>query len=278
MLLIVTNERSHDAINNLTKLYESFRSKNIPFMITKKCDPDIIKRKDIRGIIIPGGHMRISLDSIQKKLDLELYYLFHFPELPVLGICHGCQLLMVYYGGSLLQYDTYYKGNMPTKIDVSIHTLFEGCKPTQDMHFYFHDLPVVKIPENKEMKEISWFTFRDNKYRACAFEIKKDRIYGLMYHPEANEESRIILYNFYYNVCGGGSGGGSAGGSAPLRRIGGGGVGSAGGSAGGSAPLRRTHGGGSAPLRRIGGGGSAPLRRIGGGAATAIDLDSNLHI
>ena len=201
MLLIVTNEQSHDAINNLTKLYESFRSKNIPFMVVKKCDPDIIKRKDIRGIIIPGssGTSRISLDVMQTNLTLELYYLFHFPNVPVLGICHGCQFLMVYYGGSLLQYDSYFKGEKMTELDLSVDKLFNGCKKNQKMHMHFHDLPIINGQENS--KEIAWLTFRDNKRRACAFEIKRDRIYGVMFHPEANEDSRVILYNFYYNIC-----------------------------------------------------------------------------
>lgn len=201
MLLIVTNEQSHDAINNLTKLYESFRSKNIPFMVVKKCDPDIIKRKDIRGIIIPGssGTSRISLDVMQPTLSLELYYLFHFPNVPILGICHGCQFLMVYYGGSLLQYDSYFKGEKMTELDLSVDKLFNGCKKNQKMHVHFHDLPIVNGQDNS--KEIAWLTFRDNKRHACAFEFKRDRVYGLMFHPEANEDSRVILYNFYYNIC-----------------------------------------------------------------------------
>lgn len=172
-------------------------------MVVKKCDPDIIKRKDVRGIIIPGSTTRISLDVMQSNLTLELYYLFHFPNVPVLGICHGCQFLMVYYGGSLLQYDSYFKGEKMTELDLSVDKLFNGCKKHQKMHVHFHDLPIVN---GQNIKEIAWLTFRDNKRHACAFEIKRDRIYGLMFHPEANEDLRVILYNFYYNICHGRSG------------------------------------------------------------------------
>ena len=177
-------------------------------MIVKKCDPAIIKRKDIRGIIIPGssGTSRISLDVMQDNLSLELYYLFHFPNIPVLGICHGCQFLMVYYGGSLLQYDSYFKGEKMTELDLSVDKLFNGCKKKQKMLVHFHDLPIVNGQNN--IKEIAWLTFRDNKRRACAFEFKRDCIYGLIFHPEANDDSMVILYNFYYNICHGGGGGG----------------------------------------------------------------------
>jgi GMP synthase-like glutamine amidotransferase len=203
MLLIVTSNRSHDANINLNKLYDSLRNKKIPFIISKRCDPNIIKRKDIRGIIIPGstGKMRISLDSIQTVLDLELYYLFHFPNLPVLGICHGCQFLMVYYGGSLLKYDTYLNGDILTTMDLSVHTLFDSCKSKEKLNFHFHDLPIQNGAHNNNIKEIAWFTFRDNKRRACAFEFERGRVYGVMFHPENNEESHVILYNFYYNLC-----------------------------------------------------------------------------
>jgi anthranilate/para-aminobenzoate synthase component II len=203
MILIVTNEIHLDAINNIRKLYSYLRNMNIPFMTVKKCDPEITKRTDIEGIIIPGssGNMRISLDKIQPKLELELYYLFHFPNLPVLGICHGCQFLMVYYGGSLIQYDTYLKGKLSTEFDLKSHMLFEGCEKIQDTHFHFHDLPIQNGAHNNNIKEIAWFTFRDNKRRACAFEFERGRVYGVMFHPEMIDESHVILYNFYYNLC-----------------------------------------------------------------------------
>ncbi len=209
MILIVTNEIHLDAIDNIQKLYSCLRNMNIPFMTVKKCDPEITKRTDIEGIIIPGssGNMRISLDKIQPKLELELYYLFHFPKVPVLGICHGSQLLMVYYGGSLIQYNTYFKGELSTELDLKVHMLFEGCEKIQDTHFNFHDLPIINdshrvtTGDTKQIKEIAWFTFRDKTRRACAFEFEKGRVFGLLFHPEARDDSHIILHNFYYKVC-----------------------------------------------------------------------------
>jgi len=210
MLLIVTNESEPNDINNLTNLYNTLKTRNIPFIITKKCDPDIIKRTDILGIIIPGssGKSRIHPITIQPELVLELYYLFHFPKLPVLGICHGCQFLMVYYGGNLLQYDSYFVGDKQTELDLSIEQLFKDCKKSQKMRVHFHDLPVVphqstQTQNNGQIREIAWFTFRDNKRHACAFEFEKGRVYGFIFHPEVNEPSRQILYNFYYNIVDG---------------------------------------------------------------------------
>ena len=59
MLLIVARENP-DPINNLSNVVKAFDARKIPYILVRKCDPAIIHRKDIRGIIIPGtNHFRI---------------------------------------------------------------------------------------------------------------------------------------------------------------------------------------------------------------------------
>jgi GMP synthase-like glutamine amidotransferase len=201
MLLIISRETPNRA-NKLRELYKSLDARNIPYIISRKCDPIVIKRQDIRGLIIPGARARVKPYEIQPELDLELYYLYHFPNTPVLGICHGCQFLMVYYGGTLESYDTLWIGNKDVTFNLSRdRSIFDGQEPTSKQHFYFHELPVA--PPHGGVREIAWITlFRDGeRRRACAFEFVKDRVYGVMFHPELGHESRNILYNFYDKVC-----------------------------------------------------------------------------
>lgn len=202
MLLIVTRNITGYA-SHVPMLCKSLDERKIPYIITKKCDPDIKKRKDILGIILPGSVYRIHSDEYQPELDIELYYLFHFPKTPILGLCHGCQFLMLYYGGGLLQYKNYWSGSKDVELDLSIDHIFHGEDKNQKLRVYFHDLPVV-TPEaaSSGVREIAWLTsFRDHRRRACAFEFEKDRVYGFMFHPEAKKETRTILYNFYDKVC-----------------------------------------------------------------------------
>jgi GMP synthase-like glutamine amidotransferase len=198
MLLVITRHKP-DNVNQLSYIYDVFHTRKIPYKIVSKCDSTIIRRKDICGLIIPGSAYRIHPDKIQDELELELYYLFHFPTLPVLGICHGCQFLMTYYGGDLIPYDSYWNKNV--KIELSGHPIFRCKEDTQklDVYVYFHDLPVVNTAAKKAgVREIAWFSqFRDGKRHACAFEFEKGRVYGFMFHPEANKETHAILYNFY---------------------------------------------------------------------------------
>ena len=198
MLLIVTRE-TPDPVNSLNNLVKVLAFRDIPYEIVKKCDPAITRRKDIRGIIIPGtNHFRILPNEIQPKLDLELYYLHHFPKLPVLGLCHGCQFLMIYYGGQLLKHSSFWIGNKEVELDLTIDKIFHGEEQIQKLHVHFHDLPIAP----RTVREIAWFTeFRDGRRRAAAFEFEKGRVYGFMFHPEAKKETYAILYNFYDNVC-----------------------------------------------------------------------------
>jgi anthranilate/para-aminobenzoate synthase component II len=204
MLLIITRSKPNNVnVNQLAHLCKTLASRQIPYKIVGKCDPAITRRTDICGLIFPGAKFRIHPEEPQDALELELYYLFHFPKLPVLGICHGCQFLMTYYGGDLISYDSYW--NKYVKVELSGHPIFR-CKEDSrflDGYVNFHDLPVITPRAKKAgVREIAWFTkFRDGQRHAAAFEFEKGRVYGFMFHPEAKKETYAILYNFYDNVC-----------------------------------------------------------------------------
>ena len=197
MLLIVTREAPNHA-NKLRELFQTLKDRDIPYLVTRRCDPEIIQRADICGLIIPGARFRVKSHTLQPELMLELYYLFHFPKTPVLGICHGCQVLMLYYGGSLQPYNTLWTGEH--SVDLSTRRMFDGHAPKETAYFYFHELPVVPSSASN-VREIAWITkFRDGRRHACAFEFVKNRVYGVMFHPEALASTRDILYNFYDKI------------------------------------------------------------------------------
>ena len=204
MLLIITRETPNHS-TKLRELYKSLDARDIPYTISRKCDPEVVQRRDIRGLIIPGARFRVKPYENQPELALELYYLYHFPDTPVLGICHGCQLLMVYYGGTLQSYNSLWTGRRDVELDLSRDRIFKDQEPREKLHFYFHELPVAPPSSGVKtgVREIAWITkFRDGReHQACAFEFVKDRVYGLLFHPELGDKSRGIIYNFYDKVC-----------------------------------------------------------------------------
>lgn len=206
MLIIITNEHPN-VVNSLSYVCKSLKSLKIPYEVVGECDPAIIKRKDIRAMLFPGRSSRIHPYDIQPRLELELFYLYHFPNLPTLGICHGCQLLMLYHGGGLVHHDTYWIRSPEIELDLAHcgNLIFHGEEPRQKLYVHFHDLPVVTPAAKKAgVREIAWMSqFRDGRRHACAFEFVKNRVYGFMFHPEAKKETRAILSNFYYKVAAG---------------------------------------------------------------------------
>jgi anthranilate/para-aminobenzoate synthase component II len=111
---------------------------------------------------------------------------------------------MLYYGGTLQSYNSLWTGNKGVELDLSRDRIFNGQQENEKLQFYFHELPVAPISKGAKpgVREIAWITkFRDGRRDACAFEFVKNRVYGLMFHPELVDKSRSILYNFYDNVC-----------------------------------------------------------------------------
>jgi len=202
-MLLIINRSKPNRVNFLSKIFNTLNERNIPYKHVNTCNPALIRRKDVNGLIFPGAKYRIHPEEQDDNLELELYYLFHFPKLPVLGLCHGCQFLMTYYGGDLIHYSNYWSSTKDVDLDLSNDKIFHGEERHQKIHVYFHDLPVMTPKAAKAgVREIAWFTkFRDGKRRACAFEFEKDRVFGFMFHPEAKIETRSILYNFYDNIC-----------------------------------------------------------------------------
>ena len=187
-------------MNNVCKSLDVLK---IPYEIVGECRQDITKRKDICGLIFPGRRSRILPYRIQERLDLEIFYLCHFPKTPILGLCHGCQFLMLFYGGEIIIHNTYWIRSTNIELDTSKKTIFSNEERNQKLYVHFHDLPVVTPKASKAgVREIAWITkFRDGKRRACAFEFEKDRVFGFMFHPEINEKTYNIIYNFYHIVC-----------------------------------------------------------------------------
>ena len=105
MILIVDNNNDTSKAIMTPKITEYFDSKNIEYIIESKISKilEIIKTKkeEITGIILSGSSYCLSNQIDMKDINKNLMVLLRFPEIPILGICFGCQIMTVAYGGSV---------------------------------------------------------------------------------------------------------------------------------------------------------------------------------
>lgn len=190
MLLIVDNGAPD-------KLVEALKHSGILFKVYDATGDDLVamkKDKVIRGVILCGGPMKLSRPLKLERVMQNFSVLNVFNDVPVLGICFGCQILHMLYGGKIRDLGKY----ITRDIDVNVVTeergkkkdkLFVGCDMKQ-LRFNFSDMIV-----GDSGKPIAWFQYR-GKELPCGFRFGKKKHVGIMFHPEYHERSHVVLENF----------------------------------------------------------------------------------
>jgi len=199
MLLLINNAKPNLAdLHYLKYIRKCLKKNNIDFIETKKIEDISLKtREKIKGIIISGSPLNLSKPLLLEDYGYIFHYLLIYPNIPVFGICFGCQLLAMIYGCTLEHQSKFICETQLVSIDNS-HPLFHNnANAIQEFQFCFSDLivPNKKINTNKE---IAWFYYK-NKKMPCAFDFSNHK-YGTLFHPEYLEDTNFIIYQFY-NIC-----------------------------------------------------------------------------
>ncbi len=152
-----------------------------------------IRDFDPMGIIFTGGPNSVYLPD-SPQVDPGIFDL----NVPVLGICYGCQLIAHTLGGQVTEAQddsareygktkTYYDTTCP---------LFRGL-PAEGISWMSHGDYMAKVPEG--------FTLAAHS-DACpnvAIAHVERRIYGVQYHPEVNhtQYGTQMIRNFLFEIC-----------------------------------------------------------------------------
>jgi GMP synthase-like glutamine amidotransferase len=207
MILLINNyipPNDNDDLSFVPKIRKALKHFNIPFYEVKKVQviPDDICDK-IKGIIISGSKLRLSKPLLFDDFAYILYYIMKFDDIPVLGLCFGCQILHVLNGGKLEDQIQLSCHEYLTELSEDIHPLFQNVsflKKEDTFHRFsvcFHDLP-LGFPKSSHVKYIAFFHHREKKI-PCAYEYSSNR-FGMMIHPEMNKETYIVFRNFA-DIC-----------------------------------------------------------------------------
>jgi GMP synthase (glutamine-hydrolysing) len=156
------------------------------------CDSKIIVNTtpvneiDADALVLSGGTPRIAWES--PKLGNCTDYLQHFSG-PILGICVGLQLMVVYCGGKAGPSEVPEYGLAKIKI-IQEDDLFKGL-PKELLVWESHN------DEVKIAKDFTVLAVSENCAVQAAKHVKKP-YYGIQFHPEVNntEHGEEILKNF----------------------------------------------------------------------------------
>jgi len=156
------------------------------------CDSKIIANTapvseiDADALVLSGGAPRIAWES--PKLGNCTDYLQHFSG-PILGICVGLQLMVVYCGGKAGPSEVPEYGLAKIKI-IQEDDLFKGL-PKELLVWESHN------DEVKIAKDFTVLAVSENCAVQAAKHVKKP-YYGIQFHPEVNntEHGEEILKNF----------------------------------------------------------------------------------
>jgi len=196
MLLILDNGITKDDKLSYTKhIITAMKKYKIDYIVVNKIQNiDEFKNK-IKGIIITGSSLKLSKLSKKgnfEKYSFNIYYLSRF-NVPLYGMCFGCQLLNIIYGGELKDNKKYickdidfYKYDTKCKLLKNIDTI--------NFRYCFSD---IVIPNNKIDINIFSYIVINNKKIGCGFEYEKNKVYGTLFHPEYYDDTQIIFKNFY---------------------------------------------------------------------------------
>jgi len=151
----------------------------------------LINKLKPSGIILSGGPNSV-LDIDAPKLNNFILNL----SIPILGICYGLQLLCSHLGGRIHKSKSREYGYSLISI-LKKSTLLKGLKINNNQVWMSHGDHVVKIPYEFEI------TSKSNYNIISSIENKKNKIFGLQFHPEVfhTKQGKKILHNFLFKIC-----------------------------------------------------------------------------
>ncbi|MEG0615501.1 MAG: glutamine-hydrolyzing GMP synthase [Oscillospiraceae bacterium] len=152
---------------------------------------DEIKKLSPAGIIFTGGPNSVFLPN-SPHIAKEIFE----QNIPILGICYGCQLMAHTLDGRVVTAVSSEYGKTETTYDTS-SLLFDGLSE-KDVSWMSHTDYIDKLPDGFKI------TAHSEHCPVAAMENVSKKLFGIQFHPEVNHTSNGIkmLHNFLFKACG----------------------------------------------------------------------------
>lgn len=138
------------------------------------------------GIILSGGS-----NFVDERYDF-IKGIIKNTEIPVLGICLGSEYIVKTFGGEI----THDVPEGEGFYDISVlkeNKLTGDKKILKSMDCHQHK--ITKLPDDFEVLGASLYSRYD------IIKHKDKSIYGVQFHPENNENGKVIMRNFLKKIC-----------------------------------------------------------------------------
>ncbi|MDH5402275.1 MAG: glutamine-hydrolyzing GMP synthase [Candidatus Heimdallarchaeota archaeon] len=151
------------------------------------------KLAGVKGIILSGGPRSVGVNDSFRLADV-LIPLIDNPEIPVLGICYGLQLIGHYYGGSVTAADRKEYGN--TTVELIEDSLLIDNKKKFNVWMSHGD-------QISHIESGFIVTARSDNCPVVAMENSEKNIFAVQFHPEVThtEGGNAILGKFVNDIC-----------------------------------------------------------------------------
>lgn len=194
MILIINNSNGELE----PKIIQYIKSTKIPFKEATTIK-DIDSAKNVTHIILTGSPLMVNEKDIlnnKQVFYLNIYAIKKFPKIPILGICFGCQLINILWGGELKQLKQGLKTTIP--ITFNQNKVLNHIINPLTQEFQFNCNYVLKnIPKTfKEIAHINQPKSKSINHLPCIIKHKTLPIYGILAHPELLESSQWFLEQF----------------------------------------------------------------------------------
>ena len=160
------------------------------------------------GLVLPGGGdmdpswygeentHSYGINEAEDELQMAVLQEFTDAGKPVLGLCRGCQLLNVFYGGTLKQHIGYMHYN----------TVYRNIKVSKDSFFsYYRDHPLVRQSHHQAVGELGEgleVTMRDASDGVIeGIEHDSGNVFGLQWHPELMGDEGKPVFKKFVRLC-----------------------------------------------------------------------------
>ncbi|WP_105615629.1 glutamine-hydrolyzing GMP synthase [Vallitalea okinawensis] len=149
-----------------------------------------IKEKNPKGIIFTGGPS-VVYEEDAPIVDKGIFDL----DIPVLGICYGCQMMGYLLGGEVSKADQREYGKTELKVN-SKSALFNTVEE-ETTCWMSHTYYISEPPKGFDI------TATTETCPVAAMENKEKKLYGVQFHPEVlhTPEGNKMLRNFLKEVC-----------------------------------------------------------------------------